>query len=188
QELLDVLIAHPLPEYLVMDVGGGAHGVLRAVDVNAAMAGRRGGRDTVSVGPPRATARRPACAGNGRGWRSRGCGRLSERAHRPRPPPVGHNAPPGSGLRPCVTEGWKRCAATREPARPVPEDGRRSVDARPEGLHDTPRRGRSPPDGPTCPPRFARRGRLRRPPSMTFPSSRIRTVPDGRGSGRRRAR
>ncbi|HIY41183.1 MAG TPA: site-2 protease family protein [Candidatus Nocardiopsis merdipullorum] len=41
QELLDVLIAHPLPEYLVMEVGGGVHGVLRAVDVNAAMAGRR---------------------------------------------------------------------------------------------------------------------------------------------------
>src|SRR5699024_11862133 len=41
QELLDVLIAHPLPEYLVMDVGGGVHGVLRAVDVTAAMAGRR---------------------------------------------------------------------------------------------------------------------------------------------------
>lgn len=40
-ELLDALIAHPLPEYLVTDVGGGVHGVLRAVDVNAAMAGRK---------------------------------------------------------------------------------------------------------------------------------------------------
>ncbi|MEU3021724.1 site-2 protease family protein [Nocardiopsis alba] len=40
EELLERLIRHPLPEYLVVDEDGGVFGVLRASDVNAAMTGR----------------------------------------------------------------------------------------------------------------------------------------------------
>ncbi|MGW5879639.1 site-2 protease family protein [Nocardiopsis terrae] len=40
EELLAELTRHPLPEYLVVEADGALSGVLRAVDVNAAMAGR----------------------------------------------------------------------------------------------------------------------------------------------------
>ncbi|WP_307851286.1 site-2 protease family protein [Nocardiopsis sp. MG754419] len=40
EELLAALTGHPLPEYLVVSEDGGVFGVLRASDVNAAMAGR----------------------------------------------------------------------------------------------------------------------------------------------------
>ncbi|MCY9783199.1 site-2 protease family protein [Nocardiopsis sp. EMB25] len=39
EELLGVLTSHPLPEYLVVGEDGGVFGVLRSVDVNAAMTG-----------------------------------------------------------------------------------------------------------------------------------------------------
>lgn len=39
EELLEALAGHPLPEYLVVDGEGAVQGVLRAGDVNAAMAG-----------------------------------------------------------------------------------------------------------------------------------------------------
>lgn len=40
EELLGALTVRPLPEYLVVEEDGRVHGVLRAVDVNAAMSGR----------------------------------------------------------------------------------------------------------------------------------------------------
>ena len=41
EEMLERLTSHPLPEYLVVDADGAVHGVLRAADVNAAMAGKK---------------------------------------------------------------------------------------------------------------------------------------------------
>lgn len=40
-EFLEQLTRHPLPEYIVVGEDGGLHGVLRSVDINAAVSGKR---------------------------------------------------------------------------------------------------------------------------------------------------